>query len=407
MLLDKRIAMFVLFVTIAVGTISCGGGSSTASPTGTTVTTIFSATPAAVAVQIGNGAWNAVSLQGNQLTFTVPTGESRYAIAYVCALDATFNFETVWEATTRDPTPSGGCAGLGGNSALNEGWATGAVDASSIAGASYVWIFGGFGIGFVPGATGSFNVPMLQGTNDIAFVAGSLARSVLAVKILRSQTIPGAVNNGHTVVFAPGDETSYQAFSVTDIPKGFTVGSTVSYVTSNGTSFYVSVLPGSQYAVVPLSEAQANDRYLFSASDIRYLNPPAGGSQSAYITMTAASATAVTLPLPPPLPYSPPTPAEFPSFNVAYTGFAVSSYGARLSWSSSGGSSSQLTVTATPDYQAGESTIKVPDLTTLAGFLLLPPSGTDVAWTVNLPKDKSQPSDPSGFVTNKGAYIEP
>jgi len=416
---NKKIAMFALLVVIAVGAISCGGGSSAAPPVGTTVTVNFDGAPAAVAVQMGSGTWTAASLQGSKLTFTLPAGESRYAVAYVCPLNQVLNSETVMEATTQDSSPKGGCLlgplGTQAGNPMNTGAATGAVDASAIPGASSVRIYGRLGVGFVAGVKGPFNVQMQQGTDDIAFVAGSLSRSVLAVKILRLQTVPGAVNNGQTVVFAPSDETSYQAVSVTNIPTGFTVlGPTVYYGTSNGTSFSVGPLfsvvpplPSSQYAVVPPSEGQANDKYLFSASDIRSQNPPAVGSQSAFINMIAASATPVTLPLPPPLLYSPPTPAASPSFNVAYTGFAVSTYSVALQWSSSDGSSNRLTVSATPDYQAGESTMNVPDLVNLAGFLPRPPSGTTVTWTVILPRNKPQPTDPTEEVENDGAYTEP
>jgi hypothetical protein len=420
MLLENRkAALCSLLVASALGASGCGGGSSVPPSTGTTITATFKgATPAAVAEQIGTGAWTAASLQGGQLTLTIPQGESRYAIAYVCPVNFLGSeFESVIEATTQDPVPRGFC--LSGTSASlppAKGAVTGSVDASAIPGASSVLIYGLLGEGSVPGVTGTFNIQMLPGLVDIAFVAVDTSRRVVAVKILRSQTVPGAANGGQTVVLAATDETAYQTISVTNVLPGFTGAEPATvYETEKGTFFPVIPIsfsgpPVSHYAVVPATEAQASDKYRFSVSDIR--TQPSGctqqvGTQYASITSSSASASTVTLPLPAPLAYSQPPLDLFPSFDVSYTGFSAND-SVEIGWSPTAGSVSNLTVTATAAYQNGAAALAVPDLTSLAGFLAAPSSGDIVSWSVTLTENASQPPGLSfADVINRGCYNEP
>jgi hypothetical protein len=422
-----KTAVCALLVASVLATNGCGGGSSTPpTPTGTTVTVSFKgATPAAVAEQIGTGPWTAASPQGGQLSLTLPQGETRYAIAFVCSFNGLFNSESVIEVTTQDPVPTRFCGfpppvPL----TLQIGAATGSVDASAIPGTSSVLIYGLLGRGSVAGVSGAFNLQMLQGTDDIAFVALDVSLRVLAVKILRSQTVPGAVNGGQTVVLAAGDEATYQTISVTSIPPGFTGdGPSALYATAKGTLFPVAPLffsTGSRYAVVPASEAQASDQYRFSASGLRLQPPPSGctnqffeGQQFVGVNLSAASASAVTLPLPAPLAYSPPTPAAFPSFDVSYTGFNGDSgvnYSIALNWGRTTGSLapfSDVNVTATAAYQNGATTLSIPDLTGLTGFLARPNSGAMVAWSAGLSEHSPQPTDSSATAANSGCYVAP
>jgi hypothetical protein len=259
----------------------------------------------------------------------------------------------------------------------------------------------------VAGIKGAFNFPAEQGTDDIAVVAADASFRILAVKLVRSQAVPGAINGGNAVVLVAGDEVTYQTSSVTNIPPGFTGGApTALYQTANGTSFPLTV-PGVQYAVIPVSEAQPGDKYQFSASYTRFEPPPNFSDQLVAARLSAVDASTVTLPLPVPLAYSLPTPAAFPSFDISYTGFAGNTdvnYSVALNW---GGSLTDLTVTATAAYQNGTTTLTVPDLTGLTGFLAAPGSGTMVTWSASVSEHTSQPTDSFAVVINVGSYNEP
>jgi hypothetical protein len=411
MLLDsQKTTICALLLASALGNSGCGGGSSLPQPAGTTVAITFPGTaPAAVASQIGMGAWTAASLQSNQLILTVPQGETRYGVTYICPPDGSLTFEFVIYATTQDPAPSGSCIFSSTSTLGSKGGATGSVDASAVPGASSVLIYGLSGFGSVAGATGAFDIQMLQGTDDVAFVAVDGAQHILATKVLRSQTVPGAVNGGQMVVLAAGDLATNQTISVTDVPTGFFFdGPTALYETAKGTSFPVAV-PGSQYAVIPASEAQGGDQYLFSASDLK-LQHPSFGTQFASANLSVASASAVKLSLPAPLLYSPPTPAEFPVFDVVYAGFAGSprvSYFVYLNWSPSARSLRAINTMATAAYQNLTNTLAIPDLTSLRGFLATPSSGSVVNWRVTLSAHTLQPGDSSETVINSGSYTEP
>jgi hypothetical protein len=426
---STKAAICALLVVNVLGSSGCGGGSSTPpQPTGTTVNVSFKgATPVGLAEQIGTGTWTAASLQSGQLTLTIPQGETRYAIAYACPSNGLFNSESVIELATQDPAPSGFCAAPPPDPPPpppKEGYVTGSVDASAIPGTSSVLIYGLLGFGSVA-AKGMFNVQTpLQGTRDIAFVAVDASQQILAVKILRSQTVPGAVNGGQTVALVASDQTTHQTISVSNAPPGFTVQSLrAAYETAGGAS--IPVIPSSffgqqrsQYAVVQVSEAQAGDEYQFSASDISLLSPPPKcvgqffGNQYVAASLSAASASAVTIPLPTPLAYSPPAPAAFPSFDVTYAGFAGDSrvnYSVRLEWGATGSLPpfTELGVTATTAYQSGATTLSIPDLTGLAGFFAPPSTGTMVSWSANVYQYALPSTGSLATVANSGCYVEP
>jgi hypothetical protein len=407
---NRKTAICAILVAIALGNNACGGGSSTPPPpTGMTVIVNFpEAAPTAVAEQIGTGTWTAASLQGDQLTLTIPQGETRYGIAYVCPPIGAHDSESVTLATTQDSAPVGICPVI---SSPSKGAVTGSVDVSAIPGASSVVIYGPLGSVNVAGLTGAFNFQANQGTDDIVFVALDASQQILAVKILPSQTAPGAVNGGLTVVLASAEETAYQTVAVTNVPAGFPgVDTTADYETANGTLFPVAV-PGSQYAVVPASETQTGDKYRFSAMDALVQPPPHPGLQGiARRLSTASASTGVTLPLPAPLAYSAPTPAAFPTFDISYSGFAGNSgvnYSVGLNWVLAGGSGTFLRVDATAAYQNGATTLAIPDLTSLAGFLAAPGSGAKVFWSAGVSELVAPPTDSSAAVANAGSYIEP
>src|SRR5262249_9817484 len=89
-----------------------------------------------------------------------------------------------------------------------------------------------------------------------------------------------------------------------------------------------------------------------------------------------------TLRLPDPWTPQPPTPATFPIFTFDYTGLAnqvaVADEGG-ISWAQTPNGFA-IGVISTAHRQSGATTLAIPDLTALPGFLSMPPSGTTTNW---------------------------
>ncbi|HLW52135.1 MAG TPA: hypothetical protein VKW06_04765 [Candidatus Angelobacter sp.] len=380
-----RAALAVLLIASIV---SCGGNSS--NPVMPTVVTVSFGTgaPVAAAAQMGAGTFSAVPIQGSQISVTLPPGTTRYAIAYVCPPrvlgTVTDNSVFVIEATVQD------------GSALNSSCVrsvpamasvTGTVDATAIAGATQIAIAGRGGFGsFLSFVSGPFNVSVPSGTNDIAILALDSSRDVLAVKILRSQTVPGAVNAGGTVVLGAADMTVNQPFTVTNVPAGF--GAPVPFVeyrTTGETSIFLKASSTTQYPPVPAASTQPGDFYTFQGISSNSGTPD---SAIGLAQTTTSGGGPVTLTLPAPWPATAPAPAALPTFTFNYPGFpGVSEVveSAELTWFNSTLSvGNAIRVTATSAFQNGSNTITVPDLSSLPGFLGAPPSGTNLVWMARI-----------------------
>jgi hypothetical protein len=273
-----------------------------------------------------------------------------------------------------------------------------------------VSIYPGFGAS-VFGSTGSFSDNLLPGIYDFAALAFDFpTNNVLAVKIVRSQTVPGAVNGGNPIKFLASDATTVQSISVTNDPWGGpTLEIDASFTTANRTSFPLQVAPSSAssnlYWVVPSSETQTGDYYSFGASDTNATTGQAIGT-----TQTATGASAITLAMPAPMASSAPVPSTFPNFTINYAGFSGQAYTASISWNASSIyyiiETVKITITATASFQNGATTLAIPDLTSLLGFFGPATSGTMVTWSTSLSSGTNS-SGSSSWVQTSGTYIEP
>jgi hypothetical protein len=410
-----RVTALCLTIIVTMCNGGCGGGSSssgssTTSPgVGIAVTFGGNVAPLAVASQIGANSWSIARLQGQTLNLTLPDGASKYGIAYVCGTGQYIS-EYVAYATPQD----GSSYTLSCYQPPPMGVATGTVDASVIPGTTGVEIVGLLGsTGATFPVSGPFNTNMATGTQDIAFVALNASNSVLAVHIVRSQTVPGVVNDGDTITFLAADAVNLQSFSVSAAPAGFAPPPAFSaaYVTASGTSIDLFSTSAGHYLLIPSTQSQPGDYYFFTSSDS---NQAPG--QLIYSSLTIPTPGAVTLTLPPPLTYSAPTPAAFPNFNLAYTGFAGDSGvfdRAQILWATPPAAQSTITVTATAAYQNGSTVLAVPDLTGLSGFLPSAGSGTAVAWQAGVYSGSYRwyaPTPVNGslsFATNGNTFVAP
>lgn len=413
----EKLLLSLVTISIIAACSGCGGGSSGSggtTPTGTPVTVTFAGgAPLAVAEQIGTGAWATATAPGGQLTLSVPTGTTTYAIAYVCPTwqgMGPVNQEFVIEATTTDNTTYAVTCFQNPST----GTATGVASGSAIPGATQLDIVGKDGYGTSLGSTfGQFSGSMPTGSNDVSVVARDASFDALGVKIVRAQTVPGAINGGSSITLAASDATTLQSIAVSNIPSGFNSSPAVSaqYITSGGTSFgLMGNTNATQYAVVPSTEAASGDYYSFSAN-----TADTATQQSVFAFETTTSAGAMNLQMPTSLPYAAPTPAALPSFTLNYAGFSGASAvsdSITIEWSVNS-TLYETTVTATSAFLNGATALSVPDLTSLTGFFPSAASGTNIYWLADVYGGTYQWFEPTptgatlALAQNSGQFTEP
>jgi hypothetical protein len=409
----SRLLGILLSGSMAALAVGCGGNASTAPQSAEVTFTFVGATPSVLATQIGTGPLAIASLQGeNTLTLLLPGKTSNYTLAYVCP---TVEQEFVVEANAQDgDTMVANCTNF---STPPLAAATGSVNASAIPGATQVIVANSAPLASV-GVSGSFSALLPSGNRDIVFLAENGNGVVLGVKILRSQTVPGAVNGGGTVVFAPTDVTTQQPVTINNVPSGSSAASSVvQYVTIGGTDLFLekstNILngPAGSYPAVPVTETQSGDFYFYQSTASVTGSEEVGALQS-----TTSGGGPVTLTLPAPWSFGGPAPSALPTFTFNYSGFvglpAVSQQ-ARIGWVTPTILNESITVTATASFQNGATTLAFPDLTSVNGFLA-PPSGVQISWSAEIFGGTAQAfnmtlpgSNSVAFVRNQGTYTQP
>jgi hypothetical protein len=162
----------------------------------------------------------------------------------------------------------------------------------------------------------------------------------------------------------------------------------------------MGTIPAS-YPAISSSEAQPSDSYEFVAIATNQ-------GQSILAGQTTSTAGPITVTLPTPLPFTAPTASQFPSFsNVGLAGTVSSTTSASISWSTSNLSNfAGISVTGTSAYQNGSTSIAIPDLTAISGFLAPAASGTPIKWQTSATLAASTPGS-SASVLNQGMFTQP
>jgi hypothetical protein len=390
-----------------------GGGGGGGGSTPTTVTYTFNgAAPAVVATQIGTGTYAQASLASDKLTLTIPAGTTNYAVAFLCPTytdenNVSSNLERVIQASTLDGTSfSEGCAAT-----PTYGNATVQVDATAIPGAEFIE----FGELLLPLSTADSGttVGLPVGTSDVPVLAVNNDIVPVAAKILRNQTVPGALNGGNAVDFAVSDEMVPETVTYNGIPAGFGAGTlNASYETANGGSIPLSFLlfegPTPYYAM-PAAAYQTGDYYNFNAFSFSTNN----SGEAVGVEEYTSNGGPPTLTFPTPWAQSGPTAAALPAFNYDYSGFSGKAdvlFGAELYWKQ-GTVFDTLTISASQNYEGASPSIATPDLSGVTGFLAPAASGATVEWIALITQGNafstSPPSGTDPFVENSGTYTEP
>ena len=349
----------------------------------------------------------------------LPPGTTQYGVAFNCTLGTAANRAIVIQADIRDGSAYTLqlCESAGVASAT--GSLSGSFDATAIAGATRVDIsIDNFSTGATSAApTGSFNIPTAQvGVTDLFAVAFDSSHTLLAMKIVRSQTVPGVANGGNPITLAATDAIpTTMPIAIVNAPVGFNPPSVIhfpSYVTANG-SYAIGIganpfIP-TGYSVAPAAQAQPTDYYLLDMT-------AALGNRFVSTTHLLRTAAPVTLTFPNPWTATPPTPARFPTFTFDYTGFAgqpAVADVALLGWTQ-GTSFLSIAVIATANSQNGATTLAVPDLTSIPGFFPMAPAGTTISWFASTAGGTTQfyagpPQIPQTIsrASDQGTYTQP
>jgi hypothetical protein len=423
MLLHRSLASVPVFVLLAACSSGGNGPDIAATPpsvpslTGTTVSVTFAgAVPNAAAISTMNGVFVPSTLAGNQLRFLVPAGTNTYAFAVACPavnVSGILIAQHVYQANLSDGTAYTVAPCIAPAAAT--GAASGTYDISAIPGAVKARIAGSQGYsGDVNGIVGAFNVSMPTGANDVAVLALDAAGNVLAVKMVRSQIVPGAINAGATIVVTVGDEVTYEPVTITGVPRGFTSPPVldVTYLTANGTLLTLTNAAVLQYPALSFADLSALDQYRITSS-----TAGAAINETIGTSLFTSTGTPVTLTYPAPWLYTPPAAAQFPAFSFIYSGFsglATQTYRGRIAWQSAAGTVNSVTAYATAASLGIQTFIAIPNLAALPGFFGSARSGTTVNWLQQIdggsfPSFLYPPPVPGSlsFVQASGSYIEP
>jgi hypothetical protein len=414
----------------------CGGGSSIVGTGGggggnnpTTVTFTFKgAAPTAVAAKIGTGGFTAQTLSSGILTLSLPSGTTKFAVAFVCSPPQTIPtpFQYVIEADTADGTSfNDSCSS---NQPIGQtGTLTGNVDASAISGVAGIEIAALNGQSFAfggPFSTSNFSVSAPAGTDRVEIVAVAdlyahgflVGQNVVAAKNFDNQPVPGALNGGNPVVLGAADQTTPQPITYSNVPSGFAPPTTLVAFGGVVGGFGLTTDASSTYPALPAAAVESGDYYSFYATT--YSPTVAGQGVSSIVNSTGGP---VSISFPTQWSYAGPVPSALPSFNIDYSGFSgtagmVLDY-ASLNWSTTGVTPTSFytfNVVATANYQKGATTLTIPDLSGLGGFLATPPSGTTISWSVGVEQSNHgllQPATALDYtasnVFSSGSYVVP
>ena len=225
------------------------------------------------------------------------------------------------------------------------------------------------------------------GIADVYAVAYDNKATILAVKIRRSQTVPGITNGGSPITLTANDAVTLQPISVVNAPSGFSAPSTnpsPAYVSAHG-SFLAGIgfSDSTKYAAVSAADAQPGDYYTFTATS---------GTASQIVSTQQFQTTNGPVTLTLLAPWSPvsPAPAVFPTFTFDYMGFsaqAVVVNSAEILW---GQGFDAISIFSTANHQNGATTLSIPDLTSISGFSAMAPSGT-INWSTTTSGGTTQP----------------
>lgn len=385
----------------------CGGGSSSAGSGGggssnpTEVTVNFGAVlPTAIATQIGSAALTPVT-PSSTVSISLPKGTTKFAVAFVCPTTTIssglaqnqLSTQTVEEATVSDGTfYSFFCAPA--DSKGTTGSLSFSVDASAIIGATEVSVQAENAQHFAQGpfglVTSNATLAAPVGTDRVDVLAWNLSPNVSnqyvlttnAARSFPSQAVPGDLNGGNTVLLGAEDLVTPQSITYTHAPTQFGAPTAlVDYLPTGSTySLLLAIGATTTYPVLPAGVAQGGGIYEIQAEAFSLSSPFAAVA----VLQRSSTAGPVSIDFPTPWFYAGPAAAAFPTMTFDYAGFSGRSgvtQASEMIWLTGQNAQSIYIVRSSAAYQGSSSTLTMPNLSRLSGFLPPPPSGAQATWS--------------------------
>jgi hypothetical protein len=417
-----------------------GGGGGNNNPTA--VTFNFSgAAPAAVATAIGSGTFAAATVSSKAVTISVPVGTKSFAVAWVCqetGEGVSVTIQNVIEATTTDGT-SYDLTCSAPSSTGTSGTLTLSMDASAFSDPSAypefvqivveneTYLSLGLPSGLVvddyslTAPAGSDRVDI--SVNGFNSLEGTSSAYMLAAKSFSGVAVPGSLNNGDTVTFTAADATLEEPITYKNVPAGYGAPGAFAWVQPAGDQYPFTLTEdgATAYPALPATIAQSADVYHLSAESTGLTGVATGQFVSEIEKFSGEGPATVTFPTPGHM--SGPTPAALPTVDFSYSGFAgqtgVSDI-LSIQWTASASTplgpettDFYYTMTASADYLSGATSLQLPDLSSITGFIPDPASGTELIWSAQTSQN-SAGSWPSSAVNSNefsvgasGEYLVP
>jgi hypothetical protein len=132
---------------------------------------------------------------------------------------------------------------------------------------------------------------------------------------------------------------------------------------------------------------ESGDYYYFTAYAY-------SGSEEVLVDTRSTSGGPISFTFPPAWTYAGPAAAKWLSFDIAYTGFSGTTGvcdDVSMNWKTSSTAYNVVSLIATGNYLNGSTTMAIPDLSGLPGFVAAPASGTGAGWEALLLQGASSP----------------
>ncbi|KAA6457479.1 hypothetical protein DYQ86_21830 [Acidobacteria bacterium AB60] len=264
---------------------------------------------------------------------------------------------------------------------------------------------------------GPFSVSAPQGSDRVMVLVNGADGTVAAARDFKGQTIPGALNGGTTVALNTADKAASQPITYNAVPAGYSQPTThVALELGGAGALTLATSANGSYPALPASAVESGDTYFLLS-----ISPNSAKIGEAVVgSATLSAAAPVSFNFPPPWTYAGPAPASLPSFTFQYAGFSGKTGVAdevAISWLNNTSANSYtynyIQVIATANFQGSATTLAVPDLSAVAGFLAPPASGKTVTWSATITQASSAPLQPTPpdyswtGVSNTGTYTAP
>ena len=205
--------------------------------------------------------------------------------------------------------------------------------------------------------------------------------NLLAIKNFTDQVVPGQLNGGSTVAFSSNDATTMQPLPYSNVPTAADGPSTNVLANLGGGALTVVLNATTQYPQLPAGIFQSGDYYAFESSAT-----VTSGAQQSLVgsVLYSASGGPVTLSFPALWSTAGPSAASLPTFTFDYAGYAGQPgilFDAGYSWWPVQNQQNRYFRYCDSELSMANTTsLTVPDLSGISGFLTPPAAATSVSW---------------------------